>query len=108
MPRKKLPWTFERLRHLAFLRHRAQAIFRGEDYQITEDYWNMIWTEDRFRQRGMKAENLCLTRRNHSRPWAPGNLCLLRRQFQLEINNKVIHAIPVDHIYTRSIWSDYE
>jgi len=108
MPRPKLPWTFERLRHLAYQRHKAQAVFRGEGFDITEEYWNEIWTETRFNQRGMKANDICLTRRDHEKPWAQGNLCLLFRQQQLQINSKVIHGIPADDVYENTIWRDYE
>ena len=107
MSRKKLPWTFERLRHLAYQRHKAQAQYRGEGFDLTEEYWNTIWTEEYFNRRGMKADDICLTRKDHTQPWAPGNLCLIRRQLQLEINNKVIHGIPSEHLYERSIWRDY-
>ena len=108
MAKPRLPWTFERRRRLAFHRHRAQALFRGEGYEITEDYWNSVWTEDRFQLRGMRAECLCLTRRNINKPWAPGNLALMTRQVQLNINNKMIHHIEYQNLYALSVWSDYD
>ena len=108
MPKARLPWTFERQRRLAYHRHKAQAVFRGEEYLISEQYWNTIWTEDRFQLRGMRAECLCLTRRNHLEAWRPGNLALMTRQVQLNINNKMIHHIEYQNLYALSVWSDYD
>lgn len=107
MAKPKLPWTFERLRRLAYQRHRAQALFRGEGYDLSEDYWNSIWTEERFKLRGMRAECLCLSRRDVARPWAPGNLVLMTRQVQLNINNKMIHGIEHGDLYRNIIWTDH-
>ena len=107
MSRQRLPLTLERLRRRAFQRHRAQALFRKEEYHLTEEYWNEIWTQDRFSLRGMRGESICLTRRNPSQPWQPGNLVLMTRQQQLDMNNKSLHEIAVDHILARAIWRDY-
>jgi hypothetical protein len=93
---------------LAYQRHKAQAIFRNEQYLITEDYWNEIWTEERFRLRGMRADCLCLTRRDFRDAWRPGNLALLTRQQQLNINNKAINGIDYEHLFETTIWNDYE
>ncbi len=107
MANRRKPVTFERTRRLAFQRHRAQCKYRNEGYEIEESYWNMIWTEERFRLRGMAAEHLCLVRRHTDQPWRPGNLALITRRTQLDINNKTCRGIEYNYLFNEAIWRDY-
>lgn len=107
MANHRKPITFERTRRLAFQRHRAQCKYRNEGYAIEESYWNMIWTEERFLMRGMEAHQLCLIRRFQDQAWRPGNLALVTRRTQLDINNKTLHDKTFEHLYDEAIWSDY-
>jgi len=107
MANRRKPKTFERSRRLAFQRHRAQCRFRGEAYAITEEYWNLIWSEELFTRRGMRADCLCLVRRDTNKPWAQGNLTVITRQQQLAISNKDQHGLDYQDQYLNALWSDY-
>jgi hypothetical protein len=108
MTQRRRPRNFVEQRRLAWQRHSAQARFRGEEYLITEEYWNQIWPEERFLLRGMRGDSLCLTRRYSNRPWQPGNLMLMTRQNQIAINNRLIHDIDNQALYNNTLWSDLD
>jgi hypothetical protein len=63
--------------------HRAQAIFRGEDYALTfEDFeqaWDGLWFH-----RGRHKDALVMTRRDDELPWCRGNIEIIPRKERLK------------------------
>ena len=73
--------------NLAFVRSRAQARFRNEQWDLTLEQYIVFWRdEDRWRQRGRAADSLVLTRWDIEKPWNKKNCCIITRQQQLEIS----------------------
>ena len=107
---RRLPWTFERRRHRAFVCHRSQCWYRSEEYHITEELWNQIWTEELFRERGRENQSLCLTRRSVDLPWQSGNLAIVPRSQQLKIAGRRRRRWPEpdDDLFQQTVWQDYE
>ena len=61
-------------KHYAFLKHRAQANHRGEDYHLTFEDWLSIWSDDDFLKRGRGKEDLCLYKIEIDGPWDLSNV----------------------------------
>lgn len=75
--RKPQTKTWQRDRHYAWLKHRAQAQFRGEEYNLTELAWNEIWTEQAWHRRGRGSNCLTLYRLDAHQPWHKNNIRLI-------------------------------
>ena len=67
-----VPWQHDC--HMAFLKHRAQANYRGEPYALTEEEWMNLWNEDMWRLRGRTTRSVRLTRINAQLPWCLSNV----------------------------------
>lgn len=67
-------WTGDRLinrdKYYAYLKHKAQANYRGEAYFLTWEDWQQIWPNDLWLKRGRKIDDLCLTRPTFAGPWS--------------------------------------
>jgi len=66
------------VRHKLWLdcqRGRAQAKYRGQVWEISEEQYIELWmTKDRYKQRGRKGDDLCMTRINKHLPWRVDNV----------------------------------
>lgn len=67
-------------KYYAFLKHRAQAKFRGEEYYLTWEDWESLWTPELWEQRGRRITNLCLTRPSFDGPWCVSNVEVATRR----------------------------
>lgn len=90
-PRKIFPHNWvtgpDMLRHemyYAWQKHRAQARYRNEPYDLTFEDWEIIWanTND-FLSRGRKPEDLTLTRLDLDGAWTLDNCIIITRLEQL-------------------------
>lgn len=84
-------WTysdpFDHARHIPFLRSKAQAVFRNEDWQLTFEEFCSLWdTEAKWAQRGRKSDDLTLTRIDPKKPWRLDNVHIITRLEQLKIS----------------------
>lgn len=80
------PRTHEQ--YTAWLKHRAQAHFRGEEHNLPFEHWQLFWnTNDAWSNRGRLGTNYCLTRRDHSGPWSLDNCEIITRLEQMKIHN---------------------
>lgn len=67
--------------YTAWLKHRAQAEFRGEPHYITFDEWHEIWEQDgNWDQRGRVADSINLSRHDPELPWTKDNCRMATRQ----------------------------
>ena len=56
-------------------RNRAQAKYRGQEWDIDEETFIELWmTDDRYKRRGRKGDDLCMTRINKNEPWNKDNV----------------------------------
>lgn len=63
---------------VAFGRARAQALFRGEAWDLAFDQFVQIWGPD-WNRRGRASEDLCMTRADPDLPWSEHNAELITR-----------------------------
>jgi hypothetical protein len=91
VPRAKGPFIagrkykdlFDHERHWAYLRMRAQANFRNEEFELTQDEFFEFWTAELWPQRGRKPEDLCMVRDDVEKPWSKSNCLIVSRYQQL-------------------------
>lgn len=69
--------------YYAWLRHRCQARFRKEDYELTWEQWQELWFPDLWSKRGRAVDDLCLQRINTDLPWADYNVEIVTRREHL-------------------------
>lgn len=61
-------------------RARAQAWYRGEQWQITEQEYIDLWLiEDRYQRKSRCREGLCMTRIDPELPWTLDNVHIITR-----------------------------
>ena len=70
-------------KYYAWLRHRAQAKFRKEDYDLTFEDWMKLWPNDLWECRGKGADNLCLSRHDFEDGWNLTNVEVMSRREHL-------------------------
>jgi hypothetical protein len=80
---------FDQQRHLSFLRSRAQARFRNEDWQLTEEDYFAAWQDPAiWAQRGRGGTALVLARKNRLKAWHPNNIHIVVRGLLIaEVNH---------------------
>lgn len=75
--------------HIAWHRMRAQAAYRGEDWDLTFEQFQEIWSTH-WHQRGRGSDDYCLTRTDYTQPWSPDNIEVLPRRLQLRRRSEFI------------------
>lgn len=71
--------------YYAFLKHRSQARFRNEPYDLTFDQWQVLWPEELLAQRGRFIHSLVITRIDWEQGWSEHNVQIVTKQAQLII-----------------------
>lgn len=79
----------ERDRYYAYLKHRSQAWYRCEDYELTYEEWVEFWPIDQFILRGQTRDSLCLTRRDWEAAWSKKNCQIITRKENLAMQGKM-------------------
>jgi len=74
--------------YYAFLKHRSQARFRQEQYDLTFEDWQAIWTPETFAKRGRAIDSITLTRVDWDLPWDRDNVQLIKKSQQLKISGE--------------------
>lgn len=72
--------THTREKYYAFIKHRSQAVYRGESYELTWEDWQHLWPDELWAQRGRRITDLCLTRYDYEGEWAMHNVLVCTRQ----------------------------
>lgn len=88
MPPRPHIWRVgpDEYRHRMFVawhKHKAQALYRGEEYLLTFEDFESAW-QGQFSQRGRKSSSLVLVRRDIEGAWSRDNVELILRQEQLK------------------------
>jgi hypothetical protein len=68
--------------YIAYIRHRAQAHHRGEQYELTWEDWQWLW-QGHWHHRGRHAHNMVLTRIAWRGPWSRENCMTVSRRTQV-------------------------
>ena len=78
-------------KYYAWQRHRAQAKFRGETYELSFEDWCWLWEDHLWARRGRRVDDLCLTRYDYAGEWALHNVtvCTRREHFNMKANGSV-------------------
>lgn len=67
--------------HIAWMRMKAQANFRGEEFDLTFEDFQLLWDEH-WEERGRKSYEYCLTRADSTEPWnATNTICVQRLEY---------------------------
>jgi len=74
--RPQMPLADQRL---AFHRQRAQAKYRSEPWALTFDEWWQLW-QPHWSERGMRADQYCMVRRDLTLPWRLDNVVVCARR----------------------------
>lgn len=74
----------ERDIYYGWLKHKAQAKYRSEDYSLTYEEWAELWTHDKWLCRGRGREDLCLMQLAPGLGWHKGNVEVVTRQCYLD------------------------
>ena len=64
--------------HTAWHRQRAQAIFRGEHWDLPFEQFQQVW-DGKWSQRGRGRDQYCMTRVDFTLGWTLANVQLIRR-----------------------------
>jgi hypothetical protein len=70
-------------KYYAWLKHKAQAQYRKEAYELTWEDWQMFWQDDLWYLRGRACDDLCITRKDILSAWSQANCEIVSRQVQL-------------------------
>jgi hypothetical protein len=66
--------VIERDRYYAWLKHKAQAKFRGEEYDLTAQQWADLWSHDLWMNRGRAVGCNMLIRIDNLGAWTWNNV----------------------------------
>lgn len=80
---KSGPDWIDHQKYYAWLKHKAQAMYRDERYKLTWIHWQELWTNKNWEQRGRSIDSLCLTRIDPTKAWSLINCEIVSRQVQL-------------------------
>lgn len=79
---------FTREKYYAWLKHRSQAAFRKEEYSLTWDDWQALWSDEDFLNRGRGMDNVCLFQIEHGDGWHLNNVAVEIRCTSKSFNGK--------------------
>lgn len=68
------PDIVTRDKYYAWLKHRAQAKYRKEDYDLTWEDWQTLWSNEDYLKRGRKINDLCLQKIDPDGGWTITNV----------------------------------
>ena len=74
------PCPIQHDKHYGYLKHKAQANYRGEAYSLSQEEWFELWTNELWLQRGRSADSLCLQQQNPKLGWHLNNVEIVPRR----------------------------
>jgi len=69
-------------KYYAYLKHRAQAKYRRELYDLEFEDWLELWPDSLWHQRGRYSHSLCLAQRDPDFGWIRENCVVVNRGSQ--------------------------
>lgn len=87
------PTEWDRELFYAWHKHRSQARYRREPYELTYADWRLLWQDPaQWAQRGRARDAVVLTRRDTTEPWSRDNVEIISRLEQLRRHTSEIHT----------------
>lgn len=80
---RKYPDLLDHERHVAFLRARCQANYRGETWTMTIEEFFEMWPVEMWSCRGRGYSDLCMVRIDPQAEWSKDNCQIVTRYEQL-------------------------
>jgi hypothetical protein len=80
-------------KYIPFLRARAQAWYRGEEFEMTFEEYVSIWSEAAWSLRGRSRNSICMTRKDILGSWSLANCELVTRLEMLRRNENWKHRV---------------
>ena len=77
-------------KYIPFLRQKAQAAYRFEEWQLNFEEFLSIWNEAAWNMRGRKADSICMTRIDWEGPWSKDNVELVTRLTVLQRKGQLL------------------
>lgn len=78
------PDPLTREKYYAWLKHRSQARYRKEEYSITWEEWQQLWSDEDFLKRGRSPSHLCLLKIKIEEGWHVNNVTVVARRSQFK------------------------
>jgi len=101
---RKYPLKFDRIRNLAWNRHKAQCNFRSEAFDLSFQDWCDFWvTEELWDRRGRRIDDLVLTRQDWEQPWSRDNCAIITRDTHLKLKVAVYWGKTTDEFFVNAI-----
>ena len=66
-------------KYYAWLKHRGQARYRGEEHSLTWEEWQSLWPNDKWFCRGRGKHDLCLMQIDRDGGWHYNNVEVVER-----------------------------
>lgn len=82
------PCVLTREKYYAYLKHRSQAHYRGEEHTLTWETWRSLWNDDNWNCRGQKNHELILGRIDWTQGWHEHNVEIMTRKRHFEIKKE--------------------
>lgn len=102
---KHIKDPFLHARNLAFIRSRAQARYRGEQWDLSLEEFCHFWsTEALWAQRGRNPQAMVLTRFDAEKPWDRRNCCIMNRLDQLQAKIERYWGRDDSKYFKEAIW----
>lgn len=67
-------------KYYAWLKHRSQARYRKEEYSLTWEEWELLWTDELWVKRGRTVDSLCLQQKELGDGWHIHNVQIVTRR----------------------------
>tara|TARA_R110000803_G_scaffold38347_4_gene82819 strand:- start:1636 stop:2085 length:450 start_codon:yes stop_codon:yes gene_type:complete len=67
-------------KHYGFLKHKAQANYRNEEYTLTLEQWETMWNDEDWIARGRKSDNMCMQQITPGKGWHLSNVEVVPRR----------------------------
>ena len=67
-------------KHYGYLKHKAQAKYRSEDYTLTWELWAAMWSDELWLLRGRRANSYCLQKIDVEGGWHEHNIEIVTRR----------------------------
>lgn len=85
---RRFPDEFQNELFKCWHKHRQQALWRGEQYELSvEDFFD-FWPKELWDKRGRGRNSLCMIRVNDKVAWSKSNCKIVTRLEQLRKTNK--------------------
>jgi hypothetical protein len=72
------------VKHIAWMRMKAQADFRGEPWSLSFEEYQELWGEH-WHRKGRGSDEYCMTRQDPDAAWDKDNAVVLRRADSLRL-----------------------